>query len=218
MPKQSLCKKKIVVGVTGVFGSGKTTVCGILNSLGAEVVDADQLAHRLLRQGTPTHKEVVAVFGEAILNKKRGIDRKNLAQRVFPDKKMLLKLNKILHPGIIKMIKKRIRHSQAKIVVLDAPLLLEAGLGNSVDSLVVVKISKVKQMERIKKRDHLRVKDIVRRTQSQMPLSQKMRLADFIIDNGDCLAKTRKQVENIWKRIHAPCQKRGSLGRLLWKN
>jgi dephospho-CoA kinase len=205
MQKRNPCKNKIVLGVTGIFGSGKTTVTRIFKSLGADIIDADSLARGCTRRDKPAYKKIISVFGNKILNNNKVIDRKKLSRIVFHNKNLLLRLNNILHPEIIRIIKKRIKLSKSKVIVLDAPLLLEAGLGKIVDKLIVVKITQDKQLQRIKKRDSLSSKDILNRMRFQIPQSQKIVFADFVIDNSSLIKQTKKQVKKIWE--HLPLDK-----------
>ncbi len=199
MRRQRPSKKRIVLGVTGIFGSGKTTVCGILNSFGADVINADGLVHQFLGRGKNPYKKIVASFGPGILGPGRAIDRKRLGRIVFEDKGSRITLNRILHPLVIREIKKRIKAARKRVIVLDAPLLLEAGLRKMVDKLVVVKISRAEQVKRLKKRGVSSLKDILKRTKIQIPQSRKVGLADFVIDNSGLLRETRRQVREVWK-------------------
>jgi len=197
----------VILGITGSFGSGKTTVARIFKSLAgarATVIDADALAHRELVPGTRTYRKVIAAFGRGILKNNVTIDRAALAKKVFADRHLLNKLMRIVHPGVIRTIRKEIKDNPAKIIILDAPLLIEAGLHKGVDKLVVVKTGRDKQIKRLSRDRGLERKGILKRINSQMPLGKKIRLADFVIDNNGSIQETRKQAVKIW--------------RLLWKN
>ncbi|MFH0826448.1 MAG: dephospho-CoA kinase [Candidatus Omnitrophota bacterium] len=202
MPRQNLCKKRIILGVTGVFGSGKTTVSKIFKSFGVDVIDADRIAHRCLNQDPHARKKVIRTFGTKILDAHGRISRKKLAKVVFSNRISLRRLNRILHPAIIRIIKGKMGLSRSRVVVLDAPLLLEAGLKTVVDKLVVVTITPPKQLERIAKRDSLEPQAVKVRTRSQIPQSQKVQLADFIIDNSGSLKNTKRQVKDVWSKLN----------------
>jgi dephospho-CoA kinase len=202
MQKQRQNKNKLILGITGSFGSGKTTVAKMFKSQGAQIIDADKLAHNCLAPKSPYYKRIINTFGKDILNKNNAIDRKKLAAIVFNNKNLLLKLNNIIHPQVIRIIKKKMKYSKSKLIVLDVALLIESGLKKEVDKLIVVKIHRHKQIERIKKRDSLRSKDILKRISYQIPLEQKAGLADFIIDNSGTLKETERQVKDIWKSIY----------------
>lgn len=200
MKKRSL-GKKIVIGVTGSFGSGKSTVAGMFLSKGAKVIDADTIAHRLLQPGTGTYKEIRRQFGDRVIAADKQIDRAALARVVFNSKSLLKKLDNIVHPSVIQAIKKEIKNTKDGVIVLDAPLLLEVGLGGVVDALVVVKMRMQKQIARVENKFGMPKEDILKRIKSQIPLSVKLRLADFVIDNNGTLSNTRKQVMLIWRSL-----------------
>lgn len=205
MKRRSPDKKKIVIGITGSFGSGKTSVARILRHYGARLIDADRLAHDCIKPHSSAYKKIIAVFGKGVLKKNRIIDRKKLARIVFNNKELLKKLNNLIHPQVTRDIKDIIRNSREGMVVLDAPLLIEAGLQGLVDKLIVVTLSQKEQLRRLKKKSSLTRADILKRIKCQIPLRQKMRIADFVIDNNGSIKETARQVEQIRRR-------------LLWKN
>lgn len=204
MRRQSHDKKRIILGLTGGFGSGKSTVAGIFRSCGVKIIDADKIAHRLIKPRTKIYKKIIHTFGNDILRKNRAINRAKLARIVFSNKLLLKRLNKIVHPEVIRVIQETIRTSPQKIIILDAPLLIEAGLEKIADKLIVVTITREKQIKRICKKKGLKRPDILKRIAAQIPLRNKIRLADFVIDNSGTIEKTKKQI----KRIR----------RLLWRN
>ena len=201
MKRQKRNKKSVILGITGTFGSGKSTVANIFKSSGAELIDADKIAHRVIRPGSGIYKKIIKAFSRSILKKNKSIDRRKIAKVVFKDKKLLQKLNQIIHPEVIRIIKNQICASAKGIVVLDAPLLIEAGLKGIVDKLIVVGIHKKKQIERALKKTSLSEADILKRIKAQIPLKDKIRLADFVIDNSSTIGKTRKQVISIRRLV-----------------
>jgi dephospho-CoA kinase len=204
MLRQKPNRKKLILGLTGSFGSGKTTVAKVFKSFGAEIIDADKLAHECLIPKSPAYKKIIGTFGKEILRKNKLINRRRLGEFVFSNKNLLRKLNNIIHPQVIGIIENRIRNSKSKVIVLDAPLLIESGLTKIIDKLIVVKIDRDKQIKRIQGKTSLGRPDILKRIKSQIPLSRKVRLAHFVIDNSGTKKKTRKQV--------------GQIRRILWKN
>ena len=175
-----------LIGVTGSLGTGKTTVAGFFKKLGARVIDADKLVHKIYRTDSTVRKNILEEFGEPVFTRGR-VDRKKLARRAFSGRKYLRALCDIVYPETIKRIKEEVGKAKEDVVVLDAPMLIEAGLGNYVDYIVVVRRS-VRNRAR-------------KRLAFQMPLSEKMKRADFIIDNNRAKEYTWKKVEEIWQRL-----------------
>jgi dephospho-CoA kinase len=199
--KRQKQNKKIILGLTGGMSSGKTTVARIFRSLGARTIDADAIAHSLIKPDTKIYRRIIKAFGRGILKKDRGINRRKLGRIVFGDNASRLRLNRIMHPEIIKVIRKKLAQVHSGTVILEAPLLIEAGATGLADKLVVVNASFTNQIKRIRKKSALIRDEIVKRIKSQMPLEKKVRLADFVIDNNGSLEKTRKQAAKLWRRL-----------------
>ncbi len=198
-------KKILVLGVTGSFGSGKTTVAGMFKSLGAIGLDADKIYHELIKPKGLLYKAVVSSFGREITGKHNRINRKKMAKLVFGKREALEKLCRLTHPVVIKTINLKLSMlKRAKVsgpIVIDAPLLIEAGLLGAVDKLIAVKIDKKNQLARCKKERGLSCNEALRRINAQAPLAKKIELADYVIDNNGTLGQTREQVREIWKQI-----------------
>ncbi len=192
---------KIVIGVTGSVASGKSTVAKMLRTGLGELVDADRLAHQSLSRGGSVYKKIISFFGKGILKEDKNIDREKLARIVFVNKPALKKLNSIVHPAVIKEISRRILNSRKKVVILDAPLIIEAGLRPMVDKLVVVTAKKRQQFSRAGKSLALNQKQTDMRIKSQISQKAKLRFANFIIDNSGTISQTRKQVSEIRNTI-----------------
>jgi dephospho-CoA kinase len=191
-----------IVGLTGGFGAGKSFVASIFKKLGAKAVDADKLGHRALKKGSAVYKKIVAAFGKKILKADLSIDRKALAKKVFSDRKSLAKLNSIVHPEIIGNIIKRINGAgKNEILIVDAPLICETNITGLMNVMVVVKSSKENQIRRCLKKFDMDEKDARARIACQMPLSGKIRRADYVVDNSGTKEDTKKQVRNIWKQL-----------------
>jgi len=201
--KKQLPPKAIVLAVTGSLGSGKSSVARILKGLGLAVLDADAIAHDCIKPRKPAYRKIVSLFGKEVLKKDRSIDRSKLGKQVFRDGLLLKRLNSIVHPWVIEVIKKEIRKARLrnKPIVLDVPLLVEAGLDRLVDKIIVVKASAETQLRRVAKKTKLSRREIKIRIKTQIPLRAKMRLADFIIDNSGTRESTRKQVEKVVRRL-----------------
>ncbi|AFK87148.1 dephospho-CoA kinase [Thermoanaerobacterium aotearoense SCUT27] len=194
-----------VIGLTGGIASGKSTVSSILKSLGAVIIDADVVSREIMIKGTETYNILVSVFGKEILRKDGEIDRRKLGNLVFADKEKLNKLNEITHPEIIKRIKDIIeeerKKGKEKAIVLDAALLIEMKLFNMVDEVWLVVVDKKTQIRRLMKRDNLSYKDALNRIKSQMSIEDKMKYADFIINNCKDFNAIKRQVELLWGRF-----------------
>lgn len=194
-----------MIGLTGSFGTGKTFVASIFRALGAKVIDADEIAHKLIRRGRPEYRRIIRLFGKGIIGRRGEIDRGRLGEIVFSDALLLKKLGGIVHPPVIKYIERSIRSAgKSDLIVIDAPLLIEARLDRLIDKLVVVKCSKRRQIERCQEKFCMQKMKILQRIKSQMSLKKKMKMADLVIDNSRSRAHTRKQVlkarrEGLWK-------------------
>lgn len=185
--------KKVIIGVTGSFGTGKTTVSKIFVKQGAELIDADKLCHDFLNRGILKNK-ILKIFGTT--------NRKKIAQLVFGNHSLLKKLENILHPCVIKKIKETAKKSKKKIIIIDAPLLIESGLNKFVNKIIVVRINRDNQIKRIQKKLNLTKNQIIKRIKVQMPLSEKIKLADYVINNNGPISNTKKQVQKIFKKIN----------------
>jgi len=187
----------MIIGITGSFGSGKTTVARMFKSFGVEVIDVDKIAHRIIKPRSKIYKKIISAFGKDILKNNKTIARHKLAQIVFNNKNLLKKINRIMHPEIIRMIKNRIKTSRSKLIILDTPLLIEAGLKDRVHKLIVVKVDRRHQIQRLLNKTSLTRAEILGRIKAQIPLRDKVRLADFVIDNSGTIDDTKRQVKKI---------------------
>jgi len=197
--------RPIIIGVTGSFATGKSTVAAMFKRFGAKVLNADKIAHRLMRQGTTLYKKIVKEFGPKMLTGYGAIDRAKLAAVIFCDRKPLDKLCGIIHPAVISDIRKSIRDTAKKgrvpAIVIDAPLLIEAGMHKMVDVLIVVMTGPKVEIERAKKKTGMSVAEIKRRIKNQLPLREKAKMADYIIDNEKSQGYVKKIVKKIWEEI-----------------
>ncbi|MFA5357064.1 MAG: dephospho-CoA kinase [Candidatus Omnitrophota bacterium] len=201
MKKLKRADRKIVIGITGGYGSGKSTVAAFFRMRGVRVIDADRIARSLLKPGSGIYKSVIHSFGRGITGKGGAIDRRRLAGIAFSSRPLIKKLNNIMHPEVLRIIKKEIAGSRGRIVVVDAPLLIETGLKSSVDKLIVVKVNREEQIRRVHKKTGFNRNDILKRIRAQVPLREKLRLADFVIDNNSTIRKTKEQTKQIIRRM-----------------
>ncbi|MGZ3589294.1 MAG: dephospho-CoA kinase [Thermodesulfobacteriota bacterium] len=195
----------LIVGLTGGVASGKTAVSGVLKEEGAYIIDADQIARELVQPHQPAWNELVRTFGEEILQEDGSIDRKKLADRVFADPNQRKLLNQILHPLITEEMDRRTKEIGQKnpqaIVVIDAPLLIEVGYHRQVDKVMVVTSTQAQQFERLKARDGINFEEALRILSSQMPIEEKVKLADFVIRNEGSLAEVRKRTKEVFREL-----------------
>jgi dephospho-CoA kinase len=192
-------------GLTGGVASGKSTVARMFEELGAKVIDADEIGHQLLRAPLPAYKEVVSRFGREILNASGEIDRARLGSKVFADSNRLPELNAILHPGIIDRVEELAAHLRAHaprtVILVDAALTYEAGIGGRFNKTVVAWCRPEQQIERLMAKAGLSRQDAERRIAAQMPSEEKRRRADYVIDCSGSLEKTREQVEALYPKL-----------------
>ncbi len=200
-----------VVGLTGGIGSGKSTVAGMLEKLGATVIDADAIVHELQQPGAPLLEEIAAAFGPEVIDAHGALDREALGAIVFRDPEARQTLNRIVHPKLGAEVAPRLaraRQAGVPLVVLDIPLLFEgrrAGSGGAsamhFDVTVVVWVPREIQIERQLLREDYDRDEAERRIDAQMPLDEKRALADLVIDNSGSLADTERQVRELYARL-----------------
>lgn len=197
-----------LVALTGGIASGKSTVARMLRELGAEVLDADEIAREVVEPGQPALDEIVAAFGEGVLGPGGELDRKKLGALVFRDPEARGRLNAIVHPRVRARLAERIaRISRSRpdtVVVVDIPLLFDVPLPEyeHLDAIVVY-ASPQTQLRRLVVRDRLDPEEARVRLQAQLPLQEKLGRARWVVDNEGSLARTREQVARIWEEILA---------------
>lgn len=191
----------LVIGITGNIGTGKSTVAEMLSALGAQVIDADRVAHQVMAPGTPVYAEVVDAFGPQILTAEGEIDRKKLGTIVFRDPKALARLEAMVHPATVERIARCIAEATSHVVVVEAIKLLESGLADACDSVWVTTCRREQQIERLLEQRDLSRDEVRRRVDAQAPQEEKMVQADVVIDNSGPLSATWKQVQSAWARL-----------------
>lgn len=197
----------LIIGLTGGIVSGKSTVARMFKDLGAKIVDADKLGHKVILPQETAWKRIIKIFGKDILQKDQTINRKKLGKIVFANQNLLKKLNKITHPEIIKLIKKEISlakndsKEEKNILIIDAALIYETKIDRLMDKIIVVYLDEEEQLKRLIKRNNLSEKEALQKIKSQIPLKEKIEIADYVIDNSNSLDKTREQVKKIWENF-----------------
>ena len=197
----------LLVGLTGGIATGKSLVSEILRGLGTYIIDADKIAREVVEPQKPAWLEIVEFFGKDIVNKDRTINRKRLGEIVFNDPVKKRKLEEIVHPRVIeeesRMVKEYLKIKPDGIVIIDAALLIEAGSHKRVDKLIVVYSDKETQTKRLMERDGLSRPDAEKRIASQMPLDEKVKMADFVIDNSKGIEGTQRQTIDIFNKLRS---------------
>lgn len=193
-------KQNRIIGITGNSGSGKTTVSQVLASLGAEIIDADEIAHSILLPGGAAVAEVSKLLGEDVLDNNGGIDRAEAARIVFADKEILQKHVEITHKYILEEIYLRISQASG-IIAIDAPLLIESGLDKICETVWLVTASEELRMDRIMERDSLLPLEVQKRFSSQTAESSLMKYADAVIINTGSIQDLKEQVEKLLKGL-----------------
>ncbi|MEA3376647.1 MAG: dephospho-CoA kinase [Chloroflexota bacterium] len=196
-------RRPFVIGITDNIGTGKSTVARMLGDLGAEVIDADKLAHRVMEPGSETYARVVKAFGSRIVAGGGEIDRQELGAIVFSDPDALALLEEIVHPATLERIERRIASADADAVVIEAIKLIESGLADACDSVWVVTCRPDQQIERVVAQRDLSREEAALRVEAQGPQVEKLAHADVVIDNSGSLAVTRQQVRAAWDRVMA---------------
>jgi dephospho-CoA kinase len=194
-------RRFLLVGLTGGIATGKSTVSNMFRALGCEVIDADLLAREVVAPGEPALAEIVAEFGRDVLQPDGALDRKKLGAVVFADAARRKRLEQITHPAIAARFQQRLAELEARgfagVVFWDAPVMIESGGYRHMEKLVVVATDEATQAARLRARDAIDAAEADRKITSQMPVSEKAKLADYVIDNAGDRAATERQVREV---------------------
>ena len=194
-------KRPYVIGLTGNIACGKSTVLNELQRLGAAVLDADAVVHRLLRRGTPVHAAVAAAFGPGILAADGEIDRRALGAIVFADAAALAHLEALVHPAVLAYTREWLAGVDAEVAVVDAIKLIESGIAVQCDEVWVVTCPSEEQARRLVRHRGLSAAEAWERILAQPPQEEKVAQADVVIDNGGTRARALAQVRAAWRRV-----------------
>ncbi|MBI4667398.1 MAG: dephospho-CoA kinase [Nitrospinae bacterium] len=194
-----------LIGLTGGYASGKSSVTAMFRELGADVIDCDILARQVVEPGAEGLAQVKEKFGPGVISEDGTLNRAALGAIVFNDRGKLNALEAVLHPHIRQRLfaqsQKLLAADPRRIVIVDAALLFETELSRHMDKCIAVTCLKAQQVERGAKRDKISPQDAEKRVALQMPISQKTALADYVVDNSGSAAATRAQVEQIWNSL-----------------
>ncbi|WP_342042614.1 dephospho-CoA kinase [Bacillus sp. OTU2372] len=187
----------LVIGLTGGIASGKSTVSNMLKEMSITVIDADVEARLAVMKGEPAYKKIIAEFGEGILLENGEIDRQKLGAIIFHQADKRKRLNEISHPEVRRRMLEQVeiaKRNNEEVVVLDIPLLFESKLTAMVEKTLLVYVDIDIQLQRLVERNNLTITDAEARISSQMPLSEKIKLADAVINNNGTLEETKQQL------------------------
>ena len=194
------------IGLTGGIASGKSTVAALLRERGAIIVDADQIAREIVQPGQDAWREIVDSFGTGILHPDKSLDRDKLRKIIFASEQARKRLQSIMHPRIRSLAQERIAQlaaQEAEIVIYEAPLLFENGVHEWLRPVIVVACDIETQRSRLATRDRLSAEEIQRHLDAQMPLAEKIQLADYVIDNSGDSEDLKNKVETLWDEIRS---------------
>jgi len=195
----------IRAGLTGGLGCGKSYVGRLLEDFGCHVVRADELGHQVLSKSGAAYASVVDAFGPEVLDNEGNIDRKKLANLAFPSPERLKQLNDIVHPAVIRLEEELLaaaeRLDPSGIAIVEAAILIETGSYRRFDKLIVVVCRPEQQLERAMSRDGSSVEQVQARLVRQMPVEEKRRYADYIIDNSGAEESTVEQTAAVYESL-----------------
>jgi dephospho-CoA kinase len=200
------------IALTGGPGSGKSTVARMFRELGAEVLDADEVARAVVEPGTPTWEELRREFGPEFFLADGSLHRAQMADLVFRDAEARRRLNAILHPAVTREMARRLADLAARgvgLVVVEVPLLFEAGLEKNYDKIIVVDAGEEQQEARLRRRDRRPPEEARGIIQAQWPLAEKKARADYVVDNRGSVADTRARVKKLWQELQLLLDKEG---------
>jgi dephospho-CoA kinase len=187
----------LVIGLTGGIASGKSTVSNMLKEMDITVIDADVEARLAVEKGEPAYQKIIAEFGDDILLDTEEIDRVKLGSIIFHNAEKRQLLNGIVHPEVRNRMHNQVEAAKVRgeqVMVLDIPLLFESKLTHMVEKTILVYVDRDIQLNRLMERNDLSLEDAEARISSQMPLSDKVALADAVINNNGSISETKKQV------------------------
>lgn len=193
----------LTVGLTGGIGSGKSTFAALLAERGAHVIDADVLGRAALRPGSPAWHSVVSTFGEEVLGPSMDIDRARLAAIVFSDRAKLAALNAIVHPVILRAIAERLDALRGtdEVVVIDAALIVELGLDDGLDAVVVVTAPEDVRRARLVRERAMSEDDVRARMASQASEEELVAKADIVVRNDGSLESLAREADRVWAEL-----------------
>lgn len=195
----------MIIGLTGGVATGKSLVSGFLSEFGASIIDADKIAREILRPGEEAYRRVIEEFGPGVTLTGGSIDRKKLGRVIFSDPVKRRLLESLTHPEIIRRMKekalKALKDAPGRLIVFDAPLLIEAGLHTDVEKVIVVYAEEEDQILRLKAKEGLTEEESLARIRSQLPLKEKLRYANYVIRNTRGIEELKNEARRLYAEL-----------------
>ncbi len=194
----------MVIGITGEIGAGKTTLAKIFESWGAQLISGDEIGWELLEPDEPTHRLLLKKYGRDILSSKGRIDRRKLGRVVFSSPEKTREFDDVIHPELLRRLKERmaIAKKRSSLVIVDAALIVEWGIVDEFNKLIVVIADVEERTERSKRSRKLSDQELRDRFRSQLPRGEKTKYADWVIENNGNLRELREEAERIWRELN----------------
>lgn len=194
-----------MIGLTGGIATGKSIVASVFREMGAIILDADVIARLVVLPHQPAWKDIVEFFGPEVVNEDQSLDRAKIGEIVYNNPNSLKELNRFTHPRIMQYYKDELRRIKTEqpdaIVILEVPLLYETNMDKLCQQVVVVYVDRETQIQRLMKRDNMSYADAVKRVDAQMPMDEKVRRADFVIDNRSSMEETKEKATKYYNEI-----------------
>ncbi|MBP8820054.1 MAG: dephospho-CoA kinase [Syntrophomonadaceae bacterium] len=194
-----------MIGLTGGIATGKSIVASVFREMGAIILDADVIARLVVLPHQPAWKDIVEFFGPQVVNEDQSLDRAKIGEIVYNNPNSLKELNRFTHPRIMQYYKDELRRIKTEqpdaIVILEVPLLYETNMDKLCQQVVVVYVDRETQIQRLMKRDNMSYADAVKRVDTQMPMDEKVRRADFVIDNRSSMEETKEKATKYYNEI-----------------
>lgn len=185
------------IGLTGGIGSGKSTVCNIFSEFGVPVIDADIIAHSLVRPGMPALEEIAKTFGKELISNDGTLDRKKIRDQIFANDTERKKLENILHPAVYKEISVQVENINSKYCIISIPLLIETDASDTVDRILVIDVPRELQLQRASNRDKTNKSDIKSIIDSQISREDRLAAADDIVNNDGNIENLHRQISGL---------------------
>ncbi len=205
MKRRQKYKNPKVIAVTGGIGSGQSSVCAILKEYGCKVIDVDKKAKQIISKDKTLQRELQSAFGNRIFYRNGRLNRRLLASIAFRDEEKTRMLNKLVHPRMVAEIVEEMEEARFSkrypLIVIDAALVFEISIEQMFDAIIVVYSSLKKRIQRVKIRDRVNEEDIIARVNRQIPLEEKRKWADFVINNNGTMDDLRSQTRRIYEQM-----------------